>query len=65
MANRYVTNIKDKGNLSSLPVTDVMDPHSYLRKVMGRFWHYTEDNEIECYERYEKEVKDNGEKKYR
>ena len=65
LSNRYVTNVKDKGIFTSLPVTDLMDPYGYLRKVMGRFWHYTEDNEVECFERYEKERRDNGEKKYR
>ena len=65
LSNRYVTNVKDKGIFTSLPVTDLIDPYGYLHKVMGRFWHYTDNNEVECFKRYKKEMRDNGEKKYR
>ena len=64
-ANRYVTHVKDKGSVTTLPVTDSMDPYGTLRKAMNKFWFYMEDNEIECYERIIKKVDEEGNKKYR
>jgi hypothetical protein len=64
ISNRYLTGVRDRGDLEILPITDSLDPFRHLRSAMGTFWTHTQDNEVVCFRRDPVEIVE-GQQKYR
>lgn len=51
MGNRYLTPKKDAVGATKLPITASLDPNGYLSRVAGQNYVYTDDNEVQYFER--------------